>query len=336
MSTTKEKKWIERKERNYLKDVLPLKTPFSMRIETSRACNFKCIYCEHSSNVSTIKYEHLSIDDYKKFVDDFKSFPDKMKTLTFCGWGEPLLNKNFSEMVSLSKDIAHEVILITNGSLLTPKKSLEIIDAGIDAVRISLQGLNAEDYYKTCGIKIDFNKFLSNIKYFYDNKKQCKLYVKIPNICVDTDSRKDEFHKIFKNICDEMVVEAIIPILDDVDFEKIDSNYENTIYNENGLRDINVCAQPFYIMMLTADGCVQPCCAYEIDEFLNLGNIKTQSIYNMWNSEKMGKIRLNFLKYGKNSLNICKKCNLPKYSDNKYDNLDEDRENLLKKYELQK
>ena len=56
--------WIERNNRNYLKDVLPLNTPYSIQVETIKACNFRCNYCAYSS---------LKIEPYIMQLDVFKN-----------------------------------------------------------------------------------------------------------------------------------------------------------------------------------------------------------------------------------------------------------------------
>lgn len=46
-SKNKEVNWVSQRER--LKDVLPLETPLNVKVEVTRACNFKCCYCYHAS-----------------------------------------------------------------------------------------------------------------------------------------------------------------------------------------------------------------------------------------------------------------------------------------------
>ncbi|MDA0036155.1 radical SAM protein [Brachyspira hyodysenteriae] len=73
--------------------------------------------------------------------------------------GEPLLNKNIYNMIPKANEIANDTVLVTNGSLLTKENSDKLIESNIKTIRISLQGINEEDYYKTCGYKIDFKSF---------------------------------------------------------------------------------------------------------------------------------------------------------------------------------
>ena len=53
--------------------------------------------------------------------------------------------------------------IVTNGSLLTHKLSDALIHAGLDRLRVSLQGVTAEQYQKTCGAAIDFDRFVEQL-----------------------------------------------------------------------------------------------------------------------------------------------------------------------------
>lgn len=328
----REKIWIERSERSFLKDVLPLETPFSIQVEAIKSCNFKCIYCVYSlKERAEKKYEILTLDCFKKFTEDMKKFPKKLKALIFSGMGEPLLNNQLSEMISLSKQFAEKVIVISNGALLNEELSHKIVDAGLDEIRFSLQGLNSEDYLKTCGTNLDFNKFISNIKYLYENKKQCAVYVKMPDICVETEEKKTLFHNIFDDICDGMSIQAIVPFQNEVDYSKIKKDFDNTIYNDSTVQDVKVCPQPFYSMQLTANGSFRPCCSIE-SNCPSIGNLKQESVIDIWSGSKLRELRMAHLNGFKDVFPACKNCNYIKYVDNKYDNIDTVAELLKDKY----
>lgn len=323
--------WTERNGRVYLKDVLPLETPFSIIVELTRACNFKCIYCVHSTeNVKQNTYKPLSLELFKKFINDAKQFPNKLKTLHFCGLGEPLLNKDLPKMIELAKEITDETVLITNGSLLMPKKSDELINSGLDVLRISLQGQSAEEYYKNCGVKIDFENFISNIKYFYENKKQSKIILRMPDICLKSDEDYNKLNNIYSDICDGISIQNISPIQKGVDYSNIKKDYNEAVYKNRLIQEVNVCPQPFYLMQLAADGIVSPCCAVQKGI---IGDINSESIYDIWHGKKMQNIRIAHLKNNRHKIQQCLNCNFPQYIDNEYDNIDDSASLLLNKYE---
>ncbi|GHV38916.1 hypothetical protein FACS1894187_18280 [Synergistales bacterium] len=163
--SAKEQSWVEYKPRTILKDVLPLETPFSLQVEPARACNFKCVYCYHYNEREADNNKYLSVGSYRSLFESSWKFKQKLKSVTFGGKGEPLLNKGIFEMIRMTEQIAQETVLITNGSLLTQETVDNLLDSGLTTMRISLQGLDADGYYKTCGHKMDFDRFLRSIEY---------------------------------------------------------------------------------------------------------------------------------------------------------------------------
>ena len=203
-------------KRTRLETVIPLETPFELQLAVASACNFKCTYC-YQSDKKYLKKAKLTkgimdFELYKKIIDDLDEFPQKLKVIRLMREGEPLLNKRFADMVRYAKkkQPSVKVDTTTNASLLTPERSDDIIDAGLDKICISLQAINAETYKKIAGVDTDFDEILNNIKYFCEHRKNCKVYIKVPDISVD-ESEKETFFRLFDKYADEMFIEYIHP-----------------------------------------------------------------------------------------------------------------------------
>ena len=133
--------------------------------------------------------------------------------MNFAGWGEPLVNKELPIMIRHLKfcNVTESIAIITNGLLLRPELSQNLIDAGADHIRISLQGMTKEKYWDVCGRVIDFQALKENIKYLYDNKQGCQIYVKIADIALE-EGEEEIFYETFNKISDRMFVEKIRPM----------------------------------------------------------------------------------------------------------------------------
>ena len=316
--------WHVKDQRTYLKNVLPLDMPLSLLVETTRLCNFKCVYCAHSS-YSVPDKRMLSLDTYIKALEGLKKFNQKLKSITFVGMGEAMLNKDLPEMVKHSKLFSERVTLVTNGSLLNKKNIDALINSGIDIIRISLQGLTAEEYKKISNFNINYDRFIENLTYLYSNKKQYKIYYKVPNF-----SLRPQFKDIFGPISDTIINIPIASTYQNVDYGKI----KDLVDNKNGLRErYTVCPQPFYMLNIRVSGEVSPCC--ETDEgSISVGNINTESLYEIWHGTKLKNIRLELLKGNRNKLKHCANCTLPEFNNkSEYDDIDDYRDKLINKYE---
>ena len=324
-------------KRTRLAEVLPLNTPFIIQIFPVYACNFKCSYCIFSiekakrgfiSDKIVMNYSLL-----KKCIDDMKNYPEKIKVLRYVGIGEPLLHKNIADMVqySVSREVANTVEILTNASLLTPKLSDSLISAGLTRLVVSIQGTSEEKYKEVCGTNINFDDFISNLRYFYVNKKNTQMYVKIVDTALDGKEDEQKFYDIFGNICDTMAIEHTVPIHSGIDYEKVIKDKQISLTQFGlPLSDVQICPQPFFTMQINPDGKVVPCYSFEYPEIM--GNCNTNSVSDIWNGQPFQGFRRKMLDGSKNLCEVCKNCTISKYRLFPEDVLNNDIERLKKLY----
>lgn len=324
-------------ERVILKDAVPLDMPFTLFLSVSTVCNFKCKYCIQALSNVELKNKNFipEIMDWEIFqqaADQTMSFQRQLKTIFLYGVGEPLCNKRLPDMVSYLKKIntAEQISFITNAGLLNKEVALRLIDSGLDILRISIQGLSSEKYYEICGVKINFDELIDNIRFFYENRKNCKLFVKIVDVALD-EGDEDKFYKIFANISDRMYVEKIVPVFHEIDYTKMIKNSLVTDLWGNPHETRMVCPICFYTLTVFPNGDVYPCCM-ESDP-ADLGNIKNIPLAEIWN----GKTHKQFMKMQlmkkRMSNKICKHCTAPDTSAKLEDELDTVADKLVHLFE---
>jgi radical SAM protein with 4Fe4S-binding SPASM domain len=278
----------------------------------------------------------MDIDFFKMVIEQIKEFPNKLKLLNFAWLGEPLLHPNIAEMVKIAKsaDIADRVEIVSNASMLTPSLSDALIEAGLDRIRISLQGLSEYDYYEISKYRINFDELVRNIKYFYEKSQNMgghsKVYIKIMDSMLKNEHDEEIFQNLFSGICDTINIETLVPLVGENDISNLKQNFEKDYWN-NTVKETIVCSQPFYLMVVTPEGEVLPCC--EIGTQMNLGKIsKDNTIVNIWNGERMDNIRKMMINNERCKHPICGKCNVVKYQTSNEDNLDNYIDELKVKY----
>lgn len=320
-------------DRIKLADAIPLPTPFTFNVFPTNACNFRCNYCAQSLGAEYLKqeynftYESMSLAMLQTAVEQMKAFPDKFKLVSFMGHGEPLLNRHLPEMIRMVKeaDVAQRIEVITNGSLLTPSLSRALVDAGLSAIRISLQGICDERYLTIANVKLNFVDYVENIRYFYSIRQSCKVFVKV----VDTSLAEGEdasFYQLFSDISDRMYVEQIKPVYAGVAY---DESVRNIVVDRYGNRHEKrmVCPLTFYMMSLWPNGDVASCDA--IYKPLTLGNITSDKLYEMWYSEKLQNFQRMQLRKERAQHHDCRKCCAPDDVSHPVDALDEAAERVL-------
>lgn len=318
-------------DREILANVVPLRTPYSIQITPSSRCNFKCNYCIHSSpemnNKSLMKW-----NTFEKLCEQIGQFEDKVKQINFAGWGEPTINKDLPEMIAHIKqlNLAGKVSVITNGSLLNHNFALSLIESGVDSIRISLQGVTSMRYKEICGVQQDFNDLVDKIRYLNQHKGRCAVYVKVADISL---SKEEEslFYSKFLEISDRMFVENIRPIFDD---EKVrsDTNYSISKYGQVH-PPVLVCPQPFFMLNISAEGDVFPCCSYY--DPTQFGNINNTTLKDIWHSNEIFEFLKMMLRKERNTQQkypVCNKCKLPDVVVLPQDSLDENADEIFNRF----
>lgn len=321
-------------ERGMLYNVIPLRTPFSIYLDPSSACNFKRNFCYqgiHDRELRQLGFvpKIMEFDLFKEIVSQISEFPEKIKCLGLTGIGEPLLNKQLPNMISYLKqnNVTEKISVTTNASLLTLDLSDALTESGLDEMVISIEALNAEQYLAISKTKIDFDNLVDNIKYFYDTKSNCKLYVKIVNIAFDGEDSKRKFHQIFDKISEMAYVENVIPQFKHVNYGNMEECYNKTLYGTE-VSLLEVCPKIFYVMQISATGNVNPCCV-DFNETINFGNVKTENLYGIWNSIAFNNFRKKHLKKQRKYIELCSNCNYFRYNIRDEDILDSQMDRLI-------
>lgn len=312
-------------DRTILADVVPLPMPYSIQCEASQVCNLKCNYCmqsfikrknKHLMNTRTFSNLCAMIDNFGKPVKQFN----------FAGWGEPLCNPLIAKLVKYLKGcrIADNIAIITNGLLLNSTMSENLLDAGVDHIRISLQGITPEAYKKVCGKGIHFDKFVENIEYLYKIKGESKISIKVADIALE-EFEDEVFYNIFGPITDQMYIESIRPMFKE-------NKQDGKVVSKYGIKHppVLVCPQPFFMMSVTATGDIFPCCSYYDPAYM--GNIEDMSLRKAWVGKKLNNLQRMLLTGNRKKQKgypVCRDCQMPDAVITPGDELDERKGEIL-------
>lgn len=316
---------------------MPRKIPFALGITPSDICNFRCNYCNQSTEAGIADAKILSWEDFIILANQIEkminSTEERIKVIRLIGNGEPLINKRLPDMVRYIKehDFADRIEVTTNGSLLTHQMSDALIDAGLTRLLISVQGVTKDKYKKICGYQIDYDKFLEQIEYFFSCRKNCKLYIKTVDVALENEEEKNIFIKMFSPISDYLSVENIMRACADVDYETVTSKDidSTTRYGLQLVKKV-CCDTLFMYMNIHSNGDVDCCgCKYPP---LYIGNAYKEELMSLWNGKKHREIMIKHLMGKRFEIPLCSECSsIEHYNGFEEDNLDLYRNEVLKK-----
>ena len=303
--------------RTALHKVIPLDTPYNLSIEVSSLCNAGCVYCAHSREDHGQFEGNMPDELFEKILFDMKDFSHQIKKVSMFGFGEPLCNRKLPKMILAVRKMGgvQEIDLTTNGILLTREYTDQLLDAGIDTIRISLQGLDSEAYRKICNVKIDFDEFIDNLRYLYEQRGSTRVRMKIADIAIRnvTDGEK-RYEDIFGPIADSIFIEHIMPIYSNVDYDGIDENIK--IEAKNGREKIEqtqinkVCHRAFYRCRVRTDGRVTAACCDSTQD-VTFGNVYNENLVDIWNGKRRKDFLIKLLKGERFQITECRYCMMP-------------------------
>jgi radical SAM protein with 4Fe4S-binding SPASM domain len=262
---------------------------------------------------------------FKKCIDDIEKFPQKVKVIRFVGMGEPLLHPHLTDMIHYAdeSDKFERIELITNGSLLTPSVSTQLVNSGLTKLLVSIQGTSELKYQEISQFPISIDLLIKNLGFFYTYSRfgdRCKIHIKIADCALDDDNDYQKFLALFGDVCDTIGIERIGPIHPGV---KYNEELQTTNINQYGeeFDPTEICSQPFYMMQINPDGNVVPCFAVPYPEIL--GDCNTESVVDIWNGKKYNNFRRCMLEGMDNKSNsvVCNKCEIFKHRTHMSDDL---------------
>ncbi len=274
------------------RDRAPL-MPEIVQIESTNICNAKCVFCPRDDMHR--RQGIMSVELFRKIVDECVELG--ITHVRMHNYGEAFIDKRLVEKVRYAKERGvKEVGVISNGSLITEEAALGMIDAGLDAINISVDA-SGKEVFESTRIGLKYDKVIANIE-------------RLVRLRAESGTRRPKLILSFvrqNNSADEQAfIEHWRAIADKIHVTDL-HNWAGTLNTES---DVNYpCYRPWLTFTVLWDGRVSLCCA-DFDGRTILGDLNTSSIREIWNAEPYRLARREHLESG--GPDICRACDLPR------------------------
>ena len=134
--------------------------PVCLYLEVTNRCNLLCATCPRTFET----LEPPADMSWELFTSIVDQVPDVSRVVLH-GVGEPMMVKALPRMIRYLKARGIYVLFNTNGTLLSPKKHQELIDTGLDELRVSLDAADAKSFLAVRG-KNFFDRIVRNVRSF--------------------------------------------------------------------------------------------------------------------------------------------------------------------------
>lgn len=318
-------------QRINLASVVPLAAPFTLHIEPTNICNFRCSYCPESlPEFETISggWHKLANNQIEHIYDNIKALGSPLKTINFYMMGEPFAHPGLPDMIARARqlNLADRLIVTSNASLLTAHRHDAIIDCGLDYLRISIYGGNEETHLQRTKAKYSLSHIANNVSRLFQrrsarNARLPYIYVKM----IDTGSTEEnqQFLARFTPIADEVRIEPPMNWNSDISFEHNWSGMEGDelLRSDYLSRRKAVCPFPFYNLIIHADLKVSVCCV-DWNKKTVVGDLREQSLKSIWDGEPLARFQEMHLSRRRHEIEACRSCTYLYTAPDNLDSLD--------------
>lgn len=263
------------------------KFPNYIMIQTTSYCNADCIICPYSGLSKKQPQGVMDLMTYKKIIDEASNH-DVERILLYL-MNEPLMDKDIVSKINYAKEKNPKAIvhIVSNSSLLNEKLSMDLINSKLDYIEFSVLAYRKETYKKT--MNLNFDKTMKEILDFIkiarmQNKGDDYIHIKItrtPGLL--SNEEKDEMINFWRNVG-----------IKNINYFDMPTNRAGNVsflpkVKHNSVKGCeSIWANEMIHILYNGD--VILCCMDWKREIV-LGNVKKESIYQIWNGEKYKKIR---------------------------------------------
>ncbi len=168
--------------------LLPFPTRFA--VEVTAECNLECSMCHYPYMQRT--KGRMPLELWERCADQIAATsPNTQCWFSFCG--EPLLEPDLLlRMVAYGKSVGLQSLNInTNGMLLTPELSEQLLSSGADLIVFGVDGLSKEAYEK---IRVKGNRDVvyANVEYFLAERRARSSGPKVQVQFIEMGENEDE------------------------------------------------------------------------------------------------------------------------------------------------
>ena len=297
-------------------DHLRRKNPIIYNIETTNYCNMKCVMCPRTmfmtrkniwiddeifeSLVSRInrhdddkleKFWQWLKEEYNQDVNEVSEngfyFSIVSHHLVLHGFGEPFLDKKLIKRIEFCSKNNIPTYFSCTPATMTVDKAKKAMDAGLGVLKFSLDAMSDEKIREIRGKRANYGDSIDKILELLEYKKINNLKTTLVPCMIDlaSETTDQDMHRNFLEFWKDKDVFAYIKSQDNRWL------YENNPeLKSKSHYATQYCEYPWLSVSIMADGNVVPCTQISNNELV-LGNIKENSLEEIWNGEKYKELR---------------------------------------------
>ena len=317
-------------------DSIRSKKPYIYNIETTNRCNMRCKMCPRTT-MMTRKNEDINRETFINIVNQIRPHSEEewYKWKIFCerkygiyenemsenhfflyiipkviqlhGYGDPLLDTHMAEYVEILHQRGFYSYFSCNPSNINLERTYEMLEAGLDYIKYSIESVNDEEHKKIRGEASNFSESYEKIKKVLEYKKShgIKTTVVITMLDLNRTHQKEDYDKLLNAFKDLDVY--IYLKSEDCQW------YRKDFHGTKSIHWLEICKHPWMTMTVKSNG-EATMCMEDFNNEIILGDTNTQSLEEIWNGEKYSHFRYQHL-YARDCIKCVNQCDMKLFGD---------------------
>ncbi len=270
--------------------------PDHVYIELTNICNARCTICATPTMKRT--REIMPMNLFRRIADECGRRRAK-KILPFLH-GESLLVPRVVDYFRYLRKVAPQthLNLTTNGSKLSAELAETFLGEDLlDSVIVSIDGPNKR-IYETIRLGLNYDQVRHNVLHFIRRRNELGKSRPIVSIAMVTVEQNKQKREDLKRVWREA---------DEVRFS-VYFNWAGKMPSQKRIaHKVNFCERIYHYITILADGRVAMCC-FDSEAEYAVGDLKTQSIYEVWHSPAFLQKRRWLYQRNFDQLKLCANC----------------------------
>ncbi len=272
--------------------------PLEISLELTNYCNLRCVMCPNPSLERERGY--MLEDVFKGIVRGLSE--EKGFFFLPQGFGEPLLHRQFFDLICLAFDSGIKPIAVLSNGHLLNGPNLDGIIKTASVVIVTIDGVTPQTY-ESVRLGGTLEAVRENVEQFLlkrGHRRQPHLVLRIIDM-KETASEIGDFLEFWRARISET---DVIQVANYNDWAGTVESHENPIRHRGGRHP---CRMLWKNLSVFHNGLVTPCC-YDAEGQLLVGDAREESLRDIWEGGRLDKIRAIHLGGRYELLPLCYRC----------------------------
>jgi len=287
-----------------------LKAPKSVKIELSPRCNFRCGFCALRTREKQPK-DDMDLDMFKRITKEM--YDAGVEEIGCFYLGESMMAPELlvKAITYLKQELKMPYVFLTsNASLATPAVVKQLMEAGLDSLKWSVNAGDEDQFKDIMGVKTNLmHDSLMNIEAAWTVRETGNYATNLYASSIQYDGEQaDKMESLLDKHVRPFVDEHyFLPLYGMAVASKHIKEELGYVPNHGNVGRVGAIRKPipcwsaFTEGHVRVDGGMSVCC-FGADERFDVGNLNDKSFMDLWNSEKFQEVRAAHLRAEKNGI----------------------------------